>query len=276
MSLLVRFLLMIGMRKLATKLYFRNRSASIRRKLARKLKKGEELRRHTFTSLDIYEEYTDREQIAFEEGRSQLTIKDGVLQIVTDTEIRDAYLAATEKTIRALQTQISDRPIKVLEIGCGNCINLKLLHERFGDTVELTGIDISPERLRVAQTYWGDRLNADLHVASATDLAPFADDTFDLVFSSCCLEQIPYRINDAVAEMIRVSNNRVVFVEPTFEYGNAAQKLYTLFGDQCRTLLPELQLAGAKILETGPLTTLHTPINMVGATIVDAAATKRG
>lgn len=276
MSILVRFLLLLGLKDLATKLYFRNRSSSIRRKTARKLTKGEELRRHTFTSRDLYEDYTDREQVSFEAGHSSITIKDGVLQRVTEQEVRDAYLAPTEQTIRDLQQTIKDRPVRVLEIGCGNCINLKLLHERFGDQIALSGIDISPERLRVAQEFWGDKLQADLQVASATDLAPFEDSSFDLVFSSCCLEQIPYRIDQAVAEMIRVSGNRVVFVEPTFEFGNTAQKLYTIMGDQCRTLLPELNLLNAKIISSEPLRTLHTPVNMVGATIVDAATTKQG
>lgn len=276
MSLFVRILLFLGLRTLATRLYFRNRSASIRRKMARKFDKGQDFRRHTFVSRNLYEDYTDREQVSFADAHDSITIKDGVLQTVSSQDIRDAYLAPTEKTIRQLMDTITDRPIRVLEIGCGNCINLKLLCDRFGDKVALSGIDISPERLRISQEFWGDQLQADLREASATDLSIFDDGSFDIVFSSCCLEQIPYRIHEAVAEMIRVSSARTVFVEPTFEYANTAQKLYTLMADQCRTLLPELELLNATIIDTRPLDILHTPVNMVGATIVDAAATKQG
>ena len=53
--------------------------------------------------------------------------------------------------------------------------------------------------------------------------------------------------------MRRVSRNRIVGVEPVWEYASRAQKLYALPGDQQRSLLPVMRAAGLTILDRSPL-----------------------
>jgi hypothetical protein len=78
------------------------------------------------------------------------------------SEIRDHYL----EPVRAEITRILEegrgngrdgRP-RILEVGAGNGTNLVKLREAYGDRVDFQGIDLSTERLRVGQTYYGERL----------------------------------------------------------------------------------------------------------------------
>jgi ubiquinone/menaquinone biosynthesis C-methylase UbiE len=250
--------------------FFWVKSWSQLRRLRKKLKRGQEVRRHTTASRDDYETYDSWEQQMYMTGQ-QYTTCDGKIKLVPFTRIRAGYIAPVKQEIARLIAATPDRKVRVLEVGAGNCINMALLAEAFGDKVDLTGIDISPKRLEVSQGFWGDRIaGVDLHVDSATELATIPDRSVDLVFSMHCLEQIPYDVGAAVRAMARVTRGRIVFVEPVFEFGNPAQKIYAIVADQLRTLLPEIARAGLTVAQSWPLEILANPLNKSGVVVVEA------
>jgi demethylmenaquinone methyltransferase/2-methoxy-6-polyprenyl-1,4-benzoquinol methylase len=91
--------------------------------------------------------------------------------------------------------------MKVLEVGCGTGINLRL-YENAG--CDVFGVDLSPAMLEMARQKLGER--ADLRLADAAEM-PYADDSFDLVTAFLTLHEMPAATRTAVmAEMVRVVN----------------------------------------------------------------------
>jgi ubiquinone/menaquinone biosynthesis C-methylase UbiE len=87
----------------------------------------------------------------------------------------------------------------VLEVGCGPGV-LAFAAARERPTATVTGVDISPARF--AGRAAGAPRNVRLREGDAVDL-PFADRTFDLVYSRFLLEYLPDK-QRAVGEMARV------------------------------------------------------------------------
>jgi ubiquinone/menaquinone biosynthesis C-methylase UbiE len=88
----------------------------------------------------------------------------------------------------------------VLDVGCGNGRLLNL----FGDTtVKYTGVDFSKELIAIAEKNHGEK-GTFLH-ADARSL-PFADNSFDVVFSIAVIHHLPARENreQFVSEITRV------------------------------------------------------------------------
>ena len=139
------------------------------------------------------------------------------------------------------------KPKRVLEVGCGNGINLLSLAGRFPE-VEFTGIDLTPAGIEAAKQVQAKsglpRQLADyiplenrdpdafkrirLMVGSAADL-PFADGAFDLVYTVLAVEQMERIRDSALAEIARVSRGHVLMLEP-FRDANrrGVRRLYAL------------------------------------------------
>lgn len=232
--------------------------------LHKKLKKGREIRRHFGVSHSAYQAYDDWEMRAYEQG-STWTLDHGRMNRVSFVAIRDYYLAPIIAEVEARHATDPSRPVDVLEVGCGNGTNLMVLARALGDRVRLRGIDISQERLRRGCAYWGDRLSGvEMVEDSATTLITQTDASADIVYSLHCLEQIPYAVDDCLKSMARVSRECVVFVEPVWEYANSTQKMYTLFGDQMRTLLPSIPLCGLEVVSQRRAEVIANPLNQSG------------
>ncbi len=131
--------------------------------------------------------------------------------------------------IRAIEAV---RPQRVLEVGCGNGINLLLLAGRFPG-IEFTGVDLTPEGIAAAsrlqeQPILPDYLQAfaptPLEDATAfrrirfqqgdASRLPFRDGEFDLVFTSLALEQMERIRDQALGEIARVAGANVFMIEP--------------------------------------------------------------
>jgi histidinol-phosphate/aromatic aminotransferase/cobyric acid decarboxylase-like protein len=81
-----------------------------------------------------------------------------------------------------------------------------------------------------------------------------------------------FRLHEALSEMKRVSKGPIVCVEPVYEYGNTAQRLYNIVNDQCRTLLQDMRSCELVVEEQGLLSVLHNPLNPVGVVVARKAA----
>lgn len=231
--------------------------------LLKKLRRHKEIRRHIGVSLAEYETYDDWE-MRLEEAGATWTLDHGRMNLVHFSTIRTYYLEPVIAEIEILHKTLG-RPVKILEVGCGNGTNLKLLAERLGQKVVLHGIDISPARLEQGRTYWGRALDGiEMVEDSATTLSTVPDKSVDLVYSLHCLEQIPYAIDNCLAAIARVVRSRVIFVEPVWEFANSTQKLYTLFGDQLRTLLPEIEQSPLQIESSWRAELIANPLNQTG------------
>ena len=123
-------------------------------------------------------------------------------------------------------------PRRVLEVGCGNGINLLLLAGRFPE-VEYTGIELTkeghaaatdlqslPELPSAMQRYAPLTLedpSAFRRIrflqGNAASL-PFSDESFDLVFTVLSLEQMERIRHQALSEIVRVAGHYTLMIEP--------------------------------------------------------------
>ena len=124
------------------------------------------------------------------------------------------------------------KPRRVIEIGCGNGINLLMLAGRFPE-IEFTGVELTHEGHRAAlgfqqrdtmpeamMQYIPLPLKDDLAFkrinfvqGTASDL-PFEDGEYDLVYTILALEQMEGIRDKALLEIARVSNSYALMLEP--------------------------------------------------------------
>ena len=124
------------------------------------------------------------------------------------------------------------KPRSVLEVGCGNGINLLLLACRFPE-ISFTGVELTSAGHESAREFQKREAlpeaicdYAPLSLAdstafrrieflqgSATDLA-FEDSAFDLVFTSLAIEQMERGRHDALSEIARVAGGHTLMIEP--------------------------------------------------------------
>ena len=155
------------------------------------------------------------------------------------------------------------QPKKVLEVGCGNGINLFSIAGEFPD-VEFTGIDLTPAGIEAARALQAeDRLPRALAEyiplpiadpsafkrvrfvqGSAAEL-PFADGEFDLVYTVLAVEQMERIRDKALAEIARVTSGHVLMLEP-FRDANlkGMRRLYALSRNYFRGSIKGLQRFG--------------------------------
>lgn len=139
------------------------------------------------------------------------------------------------------------KPKRVLEVGCGNGINLLSLAGHF-PAVEFTGIDLTPAGIDAAKkvqtepkipSQLADYIPLQckdpdafkrirLMVGCAAEL-PFADGEFDLVYTVLAVEQMERIRDSALSEIARVSGGHVLMLEP-FRDANSqgVRRLYAL------------------------------------------------
>jgi 2-polyprenyl-3-methyl-5-hydroxy-6-metoxy-1,4-benzoquinol methylase len=218
-------------------------------------------------SLNQYQKYTNREQLALEE-KSKVQYN-GVIQKMTGRDVKKHYLKHLCVHIDQLIKENNGKVVKILEVGCGNCINLTMLSNIYGSKIELTGLDISEKRIQVAKEFYPEELkNINLFATSITAKTHFKSNEFDLVYSMFCIEQIAFETKLAVTEMHRLTSNLLIFIEPVIENANFLQKLYIINSDICRILLKSIQELGYKIKENRVLDIHANPMNQSSMIVV--------
>ncbi len=165
------------------------------------------------------------------------------------------------------------KPRTVLEVGCGNGLNLLVLACRFPETtfvgVELTEGGIAAARAVQSNAELPDVLQrfapeplpdrsahrrVTFQQGSAARLS-FPDASFDLVYSSLALEQMEEVRSQALGEMARVSARHTVMVEPFWDCNDRGlRRDYLLTRDHFRGRIDDLPAHGLEpILVTDDL-----------------------
>ena len=174
------------------------------------------------------------------------------------SRIRLSYLIAA---INQLQ------PSMVLEIGCGNGINLLPLACRF-PKMHFAGVEFTMAGTAALKEATGSQRLPDALVAFSPEpfvdstayrkvatirasggAIPFRDGSFDLVFTALALEQMEEIREAALREITRVSSRHVLMLEPFVEANNAADaRDYIRAYDYFRGYISDLSDFGLKPL----------------------------
>jgi len=155
------------------------------------------------------------------------------------------------------------RPRRVLEVGCGNGVNLMLLAGRFPE-VSFVGADLTREGPRAARRLQREpalpapmQAYAPLPLADPTAFArvsfvqadasrlPFPDGAFDLVVTILALEQMERVREAALGEIARVAGRHTLMIEPFAELNESGGRLhYAVARDYFRGRIDDLPRYG--------------------------------
>ena len=116
----------------------------------------------------------------------------------------------------------------ILEVGAGELTNLDALIKKLKKKPKKIGaIDISFNRLLKGKRFINKK-NRKINLLARADASklPFSDNSFDMVYTANCLEQVPELFLKSVSELVRVSSGIVVIIEPSFEFGSNSSKNY--------------------------------------------------
>ncbi|MFO0954503.1 MAG: class I SAM-dependent methyltransferase [Isosphaeraceae bacterium] len=156
--------------------------------------------------------------------------------------------ARTERSLWLAGRIASYQPSSILEVGCGYGKQLRAIRSHLPD-VPLTGLDFSPSQLGLARRYLDGVAGIELVHGSGVRL-PFADRSFDLVFTSAVILHNPPPLAEAIRrELIRVSARLVAHNEDT-------DVTYNRYGYDTAAWYRDL---GVPLAESGPIPTDPPP-----------------
>ena len=117
----------------------------------------------------------------------------------------EEFFSTAEEVVHGLEWELrrfavnaNRRAWRALEIGCGPGRLMKPMSRHFG---EIHGVDVSDEMIARARHNLRSVPHAHPHATSGSDLAAFADESFDLVYSYAVFQHIPSR--DVVMQYLR-------------------------------------------------------------------------
>jgi len=160
------------------------------------------------------------------------------------------------------------KPKRVLEVGCGNGINLLLLAGRFPE-IEFTGIDLTQEGPAAAQRVQQQNALLPTHLQAFAPLSlhdpaafkrvtfksgdaaslPFEPKSFDLVITVLALEQMERIRDQALNEIARVSAGHAFMIEPFREANESGiARRYVVARDYLRARIADLPAHGMQPL----------------------------
>lgn len=139
----------------------------------------------------------------------------------------------------------------VIEIGAGEATTLAPALAKCSVQFDrVAALDLSWSRMAFAKSF-SQALNVKIDhfvVGNAYNL-PFADNSFDLVYSYHCLEQMPSNKEQSIAELFRIARKYLVLVEPSYELGNWPQKLRWRNKNYIRGIPKTLKKLGLNLLK---------------------------
>ena len=103
-----------------------------------------------------------------------------------------------EMKVRLLQSLETDKPLKVLDVGCGDGTTEQFMQQYFPQW-EMEGIDISAKSIEVAKEKKLTKANFAVYDGCHI---PFADESFDLVFIAGVLHHVDFALHQALIKEI--------------------------------------------------------------------------
>ena len=155
------------------------------------------------------------------------------------------------------------KPRRVLEVGCGNGINLLLLANAFPD-IEFAGLELTEAGIQIARelqsgtqmppamTAYAPETQLDPEAFRRIDFRqgnavsmPFAKGEFDLVLTVLSVEQMERVRHEALAEIARVSSGHVLNLEPFREANRTLwRRMHTWVRDYFKGSISDLPRYG--------------------------------
>ena len=137
----------------------------------------------------------------------------------------------------------------ILEVGAGELTTLAPILECSNEPHRACALDLSQKRLLAGREF-AKHMEIPITIVAGTGTTlPFPNSSFDVVFTSHCLEQMERYKKQIIAELCRVARRYVVMIEPSYELGGIRQKLHTLTRGYVRGIPKTVDSLGHSLCE---------------------------
>ncbi len=181
---------------------------------------------------------------------------------------KEDYGRAIAAEISALTTATS-----ILEPGVGEGTTLSFVRRAFETPpAHIHGFDISWSRLACCRRWLSRQNNPDVFLSVASLLhAPYADNSFDVVYTSHTVEPNGGRERPVLAELYRVASRYLILLEPGYELANEeAQDRMRSLG-YCRGLPDHAEALGMTVVKHALFPHTANPLNPTAITVIAKA-----
>ncbi|MEE2643165.1 MAG: class I SAM-dependent methyltransferase [Planctomycetota bacterium] len=181
------------------------------------------------------------------------------------------------KAIADVLTSLVDDGGSILEPGVGEGTTLSFVMKHCGSSFgRFHGFDISWSRIAKCREWLLAEAVDDVFVSVASIFnAPYADNSFDIVYTSHTVEPNGGREVPILQELFRVASQYLVLLEPGYELATPeAQQRMTRLG-YVRGLKDHAISMGMKVLGHELFGLSSNPLNPTAITIIEKAADKR-
>jgi ubiquinone/menaquinone biosynthesis C-methylase UbiE len=113
------------------------------------------------------------------------------IHAIADQDTPESFEVSGRRDADAMWAALPERDAAVLEIGCGTG---RVMQHLAGSYREVHGIDISSDMVEQGTRRLAHLTNVHFHHGNGYDLDPFADDSFDLVYSTYVFQHVPKTI----------------------------------------------------------------------------------
>lgn len=183
------------------------------------------------------------------------------------------FLRRTEEMGEILSAHISFLDV-IIDCGTGELTTLSGVSRCFPNNVKLLAFDLSLSRLnaglRFASRAMRNDLLSGLNVfAASIDRIPLPDESVDVVTTSHALEPNFGRELELLTEMLRISRNKLVLFEPSYEDNTDEGRERMQRLGYVRDLPKYIDLAGGRLVEKFALQNCVNPLNPTYCYVVE-------
>ena len=159
----------------------------------------------------------------------------------------------------------------ILEAGVGECTTLWFLLEALNsESIKAHGFDLCWSRVACGSAWMKQkgRFNADLSAASLMAI-PYANDSFDVVYTAHAVEPNHGREEAILDELYRVTSRYLVLLEPSFELASPEARARMESHGYCRGLVSIAQARGWKVARHELFKGGNSPQNPTGLILIE-------
>lgn len=194
------------------------------------------------------------------------------IKALAEEEYRDQkvqYGKAVAKEILSLTS-----PSTLLEAGIGEGTTFSFVIDALASgKLEAHGFDISWSRVAECR-YWFEELghsDVALTVASLFHI-PYADNSFDVIYTSHAVEPNGGMEKDILKELYRVASRYVVLLEPAYEFASDEARVRMESHGYCQNLAGHAKALGMRVVKHQQFVFAATnPLNPTGLTVIEKA-----
>jgi len=163
------------------------------------------------------------------------------------------------------------RPTSLLEAGVGEATTLARVLQSYGsDQIEVHGFDLCWSRIHRARGWLVHEglLEVTLSTASLRRI-PYADNSFDVVYTSHSIEPNGGVEAEILAELYRVASRYLILLEPMYELATLEAQARMAQHGYCRDLRGHAERMGLNVVAYELFPFIRNPLNPTGLLIVE-------